>query len=396
MTRTLLIACGAAETTGAVVAGGEIVRLLFAPARGDEALPRAAEAGDIVLGRIKTGAPALGGAFVDIGAVEDAFLPVRPNAKPPPEGSAQILCLRRPAIGDKGAVLSLDWKQGLAPKRIEEFSSARGSPRLLSHVLDSAVVIARRAQDFGVSAIVTDRPECQRVLAADGVSALCDERVVLEADIEDTLAPTLERAASLGAGARLIIDETTGGAVVDVDAGGAVDAARKPNDRVNERAMRVLFRELARRAVGGRVIVDFLPPSSPAARRKLLDLLETVDGEIYERRAGKLAPDGLFDMTAPRRDRSLLERAGEPAGDGFLRVGRRLTLDWAAKRAVAAVEARLLRLPRALLSLDAGAEIARYLEARPRWLARLADRYGARMTMLADEKRTRSFDVREI
>lgn len=67
MTPALLIECGAAETKAALVAGGEIVRFFFAPARGDEGLPRRLEAGDIVLGRIKKSAPALGGAIVDAG-----------------------------------------------------------------------------------------------------------------------------------------------------------------------------------------------------------------------------------------------------------------------------------------------------------------------------------------
>jgi Ribonuclease G/E len=383
MTLTLLIACGAAETIGALVAGDEIVRFFFAPARGDEALRREAEAGDIVLGRIKTAAPGLGGAFVDIGAGEDAFLPFRPDAKAAAEGAALVLRVRRPALGGKGAILDWRWEQGLPAPRARLFSAAAGLPRLLSESFDPAFAVARRAAEFPIGEIVTERPEAQRALAAEGIASICDERRVQAFDVEDALGGSLEPAVSLSGGARMIFAETAGGAVVDIDSGSAANAARKPNDSVNELAARRLFRELSRRAIGGRIVVDFLPPSSPSKRRTLFDLAGATDLELFERRTGKLAPDGLFDFTAPRRDLSLLERASEPAIEGLIRPGRRLTVDWASKRAIAALETRLKRHPRLRARLDASAEIVRYLEGRPQWLARLIERHGPRVAVSA-------------
>lgn len=394
MTHALLIACGAAETLGALVDGPEIVRFFFAPARGDEGRPRAAEAGDIVLGRIKTAAPALGGAFVDIGADDEAFAPASPKAKSPPEGALAIFRVRRPALGGKGAVLDRDWNRGLSPQRVAALN-AEGAPRLLSQSFDAAFFIVRCAQDYGVAEIVIDQPDGQRALAAEGIAAACDDRRAGEVDLEAAIAASLDAEIDLGGGARMTIEETAGGCVVDIDAGGAANAARRPNDKVNERAARRLFRELSRRSIGGRVIVDFLPPSAPSARRKLADLLETQDNGLYERRAGKLSPDGLFDMTAPRRDLSSLERASEPAAKGLLRAGRAARRDWVARRAIAALEARLRRNPRLRLSLDASEDIARAIEDRPEWLARLADRYGARMTIAVSASEERRFDVRE-
>lgn len=395
MTRAILIRCGAAETIGAVVDSGEIVRLLFAPARGDEALPRPAEAGDIVLGRIKTASLALGGAFVDIGAGEPAFLPSKAKAKAPPEGALDIFRVRRPALGGKGAVLDAGWNRGLTAQQAVAMPEDQ-SPRTLYQSADAASVIARRALEFGVKEVIVDLPEAQRALAAAGLAAACDEHRFSEVDIEDVIAATLEAAVDLGGGAHMTFEETAGGSVVDIDAGGAANAARSANDKVNERAAKMLFRELLRRSIGGRVIVDFLPPSSPAARRKLLDLLQTCDSALYERRTGKLAPDGLFDLTAPRRDLSLLERASEKTGEGLLRAGRRFTLDWTAKRAIAALEARLERHPRLKLSLDAAPEIASYIAERPHWLARLADRYGPRVTVAVIATSPGCFDVREL
>lgn len=395
MTLKLAIVCGVAETVGAILDDDDIVRFFFAPARGDEAGRRAAEAGDIVLGRIKTAAPALDGAFVDIGDGVDAFLPSRRDEKPPAEGALLTLGVWRPALGGKGAVLSATWKAGLSPQQVDELSAARGAPRLLSHSFDSALVIARRAAAFGVSAIVIDGAEGGRALAAHGVESACDERSVRELDIEDALGRALAPAVPLGGGARMVIAETAGGAVIDIDSGSASNASRKPNDAVNALAARRLLGELSRRAIGGRVIVDFLPPSSPSQRRSLLETLG-VAPKYYACRPGKLAPDGLFDLTAPRRDLSLLERASEETGEGLLRAGRRFTLDWTAKRAIAALEARLERHPRLKLSLDAAPEIASYIAERPHWLARLADRYGQRVTVAVIATSPGCFDVREL
>lgn len=395
MTLKLSIVCGVAETVGVILDDDDIVRFFFAPARGDEAQRRPADAGDIVLGRIKTAAPALDGAFVDIGDGVDAFLPSRRDEKPPAEGALLTLGVWRPALGGKGAVLSATWKAGLSPQQVEELSAARGAPRLISQSFDPALAIARRAAALDVSAIVIDRPETQRALAAAGVKATCDERAFGELDIEEALSCALAPAVPLGGGAQMIITETAGGAVIDVDTGSASNASRRPNDAVNALAARRLLGELSRRAIGGRVVVDFLPPSSPSQRRSLLETLG-VAPKYYACRPGKLAPDGLFDLTAPRRDLSLLERASEETDDGLLRPGRRFTLDWTAKRAIAALEARLARHPRLKLSLGAAPEIARYIEERPHWLARLADRYGPRVAVAISATSPRSFDVREL
>jgi len=394
MTRRLFVACGAAETVAALVADGEIARFFFAPARGDETAPRRAETGDIVLGRIKASSPALGGAFIDIGAAQDGFAPLKSSAKAPPEGARALFRVRRPAIGGKGAVLDADWRRGLPPKR-QSSLTLEGPPRLLSQTFDPVLLVALRAADLGPAEIIVDQPDAAHALASDGVTASCEAGRVAALDFEGAIAAALEPVVALGGGARMMIEETSGGCVVDVDAGPAAEASRKPNDAVNRRAAGALFGELGRRGIGGRVIVDFLPPSSPAARKALAAELEN-NAAPFERRLGALAPDGLLDLTAPRRDLSLLERASAPAGEGLIRAGRRLTLDWAAKRAIAALEWRLSRYPRLRIVLEADPALARYLEDRPQWLARLADRHGARALIEAAPRPERTFDVREV
>lgn len=399
MTRRLLIDCGAAETVGALADDDGILRFFFAPARGDEALPRQSASGDIVLARIKSMAPALSGAFADIGDDVDAFLPFKQPQKGPPEGTCAILLVRRPALAGKGAVLTSDWTGGLSASEIEAArkQAQSGPPRIVAPLTDAAVSIVRSVSTALPDLIAVNRPEAMRALGEKGIKAVTDDRLVDDASIAENLEAALGPVTLLGDGVRMIVDETAGGAVVDIDSGGAADAARSPNDRINERVARRLFRELAQRGVGGRVLVDFLPSSTPAARRRLHGLLGSQDRSFFDCRLGKLAPDGFFDMTASRRDLSLLERASEPVADGLLRPGRRLRLDWIAKRAVKALETRLARLPGARIVLDADVGTALYLAQRPQWLARLAEIYGARFE-LREEKRLslRSFDVREI
>jgi Ribonuclease G/E len=392
MTLSLIIDCGAAETTAALVSGNEIIRFFFAPARGDEAVPRKLEAGDIVFGRIKKAAPALSGAFVDIGGA-DAFLPAKKEGAPV-EGAPAIFRVTCPPLGGKSAVLSADWRQGLPQPLAAAIEKSEGAPRLLSASIDSAILIALKAQMFAPASISLNRPDAAAALTASGFSAAVDERAVDEISIEEAIAQALELEIAFGEGARMLFSETPGGAVIDVDAGSASNDSRKPNDRVNAMAAARLFGDLSRRGIGGRVVVDFLPPSSATARRTLLETLAAQNGR--ESRLGKLAPDGLLDLTSPRRDFSLLERASEPFGDGALTPGRRPTLDWAAKRAVAALERRLRRQPRHRFALEAGAEILRYLESRPPWRARLVERNGARFDYRLREQAPRSFDVAEI
>ncbi len=398
MMRTLLIDAGAAETLGALRVGGEIVKFWFLPGRGDEARQRAVEAGDIVLGRIKTAAPSLGGAFVDIGASEDVFLRFRAGSLIT-EGSLHTLRVVRPAIGAKAAVLDAEWKASIAVDGIDAGSAQAGCgpPRILTPVRDAAVSVAHRASAFAPGDIVVNRPEAARALAAAGYAARIDERAVNDGAIADALEAALEHHVPIGDGGAMIFDETEGGVIIDIDAGAAANASRAPNDRINERAATMIFRELSRRAIGGRVMIDFLPPSSPSARKRLLDTISAQDHDLYERRIGKLAPDGLLDMTAPRRDRSLLERASEAAGDGWLRKGRQLSLDWTARRAISAAEHRLARAPRAQLVLDAGSDLVRYLDERAEWIDRLRERYGNRLSLNATAPGgERRYDVREI
>lgn len=385
--KTIAIDCGAADTRAALLVANEPVRFWLGPARGDEA-HAGPEPGDVYVGRIRTAAPALKGAFVDIGADADAFFPIG-NAKPPTEGALVRFKVRRPAVGGKGVMLA----------RAEGLDSADAAPPAASvgriAAADAGVAAVRALGEHG--GVVNDaaagailRREFPRLRIDIGGPGF-DE------NIEALLDASFSRAVALPGGARLVIDETEALTAVDVDTGGAAEGAgAKLNDKVNASAADRLFLEFSRRGIGGRIVVDFLPPSDAKAQGALLAALEKSREGLFECRFGRLSADGLFDLTAPRSRRSLLDEATEAFGDE-LRQGRRFTLDWSAKVAIRALERRLRRAPSSRPRLLVGAGIADYLaKARPQWRERLAARFGARFAIEPDPRmREREFDVVE-
>ena len=183
--------------------------------------------------------------------------------------------------------------------------------------------------------------------------------------------------------------------VVDVDAGEAADGATgKLNDKVNAEAARRLFIELSRRGIGGRIVIDFLPPSNAAARNALLTRIEGARRGVYDCRLGKLSVDGLLDLTAPRDRLSLLELATEHDTTAPI-PGRRFTLDWRAKEAIRQLELALTRESSSRFRFLLGAGVHEYIsDKRFLWLSRVAEKFGARFETICDEKLgDRDFDI---
>ncbi len=375
--------CGAAETRAAIVEDGEVCGFFFAPARGDEARA-AARGGDLYLGRVRTVSRSLGGAFIDIAEQREAFVPLRERSDVLHQGAAVIIRVRRPALGGKGALASLDWRKGIdavAAEAAETRARTLSPPRRLSAPADAALQVAGDAGGR-FDDIIVDARDAGRLLAQAAPAASIREADAPfeECAAEEALADALERRIELAGGGSLTFDETEGGAVVDVDAGEAASAGRGAlNDRVNAVAARRLGGELARRAIGGRVMVDFLPPREAAARRALLGEMKAITSRRLGGRAGALRADGLFDLTIPKTRASLLERATTPfGGAGFVREGRVWRSRWAAAAAARALERALKRAPAARPRLILGADLHDYVVKNDAWRARLALRYGAR------------------
>ncbi|MEK7265110.1 MAG: ribonuclease E/G [Pseudomonadota bacterium] len=382
MTRTVFIDCGAAETRAAMFDGDEVTHFWFGPARGDEGLPRSPQTGDIVSGRVKSVAKSLNGAFVDIGAERDGFLPLSKDAKPPVEGARLIASVRRPQIDAKGAVLTLDWASGLSAleKAKSEAQAASSAVGLIGEVSDAALSAVRHfARIASGAAVAVNDPAVKSVLERHGAAV----RVEPAQDWDDVITRSLERSVGLASGALLHFHETKAGALIDIDTASASDGATGAlNDKINLAAAAHLPKEISRRAIAGRVIIDFLPPSGAGARAKLLDALRAGVAGLPRARLGKLAPDGLCDLTMPREQHSLLEAATEFSTAGWPVEGRRFTLDWSTKSAMRSLEKALRARPSASIRLLVASDIGAYLsDLRPQWAQRLAQKYGARFTI---------------
>lgn len=400
MTRRLIIQCGGADTRAAIALGEEIVGFWFGPARGDEDLPRPPQAGEVYSGRIRTISRPLNAAFVDIGAAREALLPLKAGAPAPAEGASIVALVRRPATAGKGAVLSVDLDDA-ASEALARAAGTRAPPFRVGVSADPAVEAWRWATGLGagVDVIIVNEPAAAAALAATGAAAAIDASAFEESGADETLESAFEREVSVAGGARMSFDETEALTAVDIDAAHAASGpeAGKLNNRVNHAAAGRLFRELARRGVGGRIVVDFLPPSDAAARRRLSDALKAAASGVFPGRFGRLSEDGLFDMTAPRRRLSLLEEATELAPTGAVRDARRFTLDWQAKSAVRALERRLERNRSARIVLSLSMDLHHMIAgARAQWLERVSARYGARFEVRRSEgAEERKFDVAE-
>ena len=390
MTGRLIIDCGAADTRAAYLVDDEPWRFWFGPARGDERLPRPPSSGDIFAGRVRAVSKSLNGAFVDIGAGRDAFLPFLKNSKPPTEGAAIIAKVRRPPIGAKGAVLTTGWSKDLtaeARAAIQTQANAIGVGALgeLSDAALQASIGCRPDQAQGAPELTVNDPAAKKILEEYWRSSVRLEGRPFEATlIGDALAEALSQILDLPGGARIAIHETEAGALFDVDAASSAEGSTGIlADKTNRIAAERIMIELLRRDIGGRVIIDFLPPSGAPARAMLAEFLKERLMAISQARFGKIAPDGLCDFTLPRRRLSLLERASERAGGaGWLVGGRRMTLDWAAKAAIRTLENALIAQPSARRRLIVSADIGDYLRnERSQWAQRLLQRYGARFTI---------------
>lgn len=384
VSRVIVIDCGAAETRAALLLDGEPQKFWFGPARGDEALPRPPQTGDLFAGRVRTIAKWLNGAFVDIGAARDGFLPFAKNEKPPVEGAAVIVMARRPQIDAKGAVLTLDWKTKIGADAAAALEARAKSILIgaLGEPADPAVAACANlgAADAGAQQIVVNDPAAKRLIEAfASMPVELASQPFGASGINSAAEETLEQSISIADGARLQFHETEAGVFIDVDSANAAGAS---SDKINIAAVRRLFSEISRRAIAGRVAIDFLPPSGGGARARLIEAVKERLTTIPGARFGRVSPDGFCDFTLPRRHLSLLMSATEPAGDGWPVKGRRLTLDWAAKAAIRDLEGALIARPSSAPRLLVAEEIGAYLaEQRPQWTARLAEKFGARFTV---------------
>ena len=396
-----LIECGVAETRGALMKNGTPIEFCFAPALGDEKRLRRFIVGDVFLSRVRRISRELNGAFVDIGDEKDGFIPFNDCPKNLHEGSKVLVRIRREALSRKGAVLSLDWRKDLPEATVQAFLEAEQNRTPPCKLTETGDAITEIINSFSIqpTSVQTNYSTAKNILqsAYPGMAIEIERNVFGSAGADVVLEEAFLNEMALPGGGRLIIEETEGPCVMDVDSA----VARKPsaarmNDTVNAAAVQAAFLALSRRGVGGRIIIDFLPPSNEKALQSLRQHAISTIVKPLGGRSARLARDGVFDTTIPRRRPSLLSRATETFGEGAVRPGRRFTIDWMAKSAIGALEAALDALPSSRPTLYVGGLIDAHLTQNAVWLERLSERYGPRFHIeKGGDIGERSFDLKQ-
>lgn len=349
--KTVIVECGVIETRAALILGDTVRRFWFGPAMGDEGSAAALETpppGAAVVGRVLERAPAGGGYFIDIGASVAAFHEGKSSAPKLVQGALVRGVVTHAARENKGPKLG-----DIAPAPFGAaigFAGAPESPavqavRALASGggvgVDAGVMIDSGAAKRDIEDAFQDE---RRLKVDHRATALFDE-FGASAALEDAFA----REILLVSGASLIIEETAALTAIDIDTGGASLGDKERRLNVNIEAAQRAALEIARRDIGGQIVIDFLKVSRNAEGVMQQKLKKAFPGA---QKAG-WTKSGLFAFTLPRPAASLSERFTERA-PGDPAPGRWFTCAWLVRTAVRQLEARATASPRAKLSLHLG------------------------------------------
>lgn len=338
---------------------GSLVRLI-SDGGGDQV-----RQGDIRLGRIIALAPAIDGAFVDVGAGRSGLL-MRADAtpgQPLAEGAMVVVRVARAPDGGKGAKLDgrLSIEEATAPQP--------GAPGLVRAAEDPVAVLLRDAAGPGLRGVVVDDAatltalrgavpevapalvhwrEATPLFAAEGV----DEA------IEAALAPQVP----LRRGGRLLIEETAALVAIDVDSGAAAGAsARAAALSVNIEAAEEIARQILLRELAGLIVIDFVPLRRPVERERVLQALRGALGQDGRKmRIAGWTRLGLLEIVRERRGPSLRQSLSVSCascnGTGVV-----FQPDWAAGQALRQALAQCRSHPLMKPELEVSPAVARAL-----------------------------------
>lgn len=326
----------------------------------------AAEAGAVILGRVKTVNRGLDAAFVDIGEPLPGFLP-----SPGPghgEGAAVLVQVAQGARGDKGAVLDprpslkgrlvayTPFRAGLSlSKRIDDparRAALKGllKPRLeegeglvvrteAAHAGDGALLdelMALRVRWRGIAAeAARARPPARlsvvsslaRLLAAhpgvvrlavDDRAALAEAKAlfpaahfdegVFDREAGEALDQALTPVVPLPDGGRLTIETTAAFVAIDIDSGPGAPLA------ANLAAIPEIARQLRLRNLSGHILIDLIPVKDRQVQARLLaGLRRAVAEDPVPTHIVGMTPLGAVEMTREHVRPSLAEVMREPA-----------------------------------------------------------------------------------
>jgi len=329
--RRFYIDRGVGESRGAITLGGRPERLILVR----EGLPAVQALGARVAARVRSVDRTLAIAFLDLGEGPDAVLNLAAGVGPIVEGGWVEVEIKSEARGGKGG--SARW---LGP--------TSGPARLLA----AGPSLEDRIGALAKGAPIVEGPPARS--AAD----LAQEEAL------QTVFP-------LRGGGSIAVETTRALVAVDVDVGAAKgDGAKRAVWEANLAALSEAARVLRLKGLGGLVVIDLAgrgqdgPPLLAAARAAFAPDNPGVA-------LGPVSRFGTLELTIPRRSRATLEILT----DGSSTVTLALALLRALEREAAADGGA---------RLEAIAAPAIAAAARP-FLSRLADRFGARLDIRAED-----------
>ena len=286
--------------------------------------------GDLRLGRITAVAPAVGGAFVDIGAPQPGLLmqgdvPDRTLA----EGETVLVRVVRLPVANKGAKLDAWPPEGVAaPAGVR-------APALIAAGEDPIVALVRTSVGCPLRRVVADDAPILGMLraavpeAAGLLELWRGPRPLFEAEgIDEAIAEALSPQASLPSGGRITIAETEALVAIDVDSGATAAASpRSAALACNLEAAAAIGRHIRLRDLAGPIVMDFVPLRRRSERERVVRALQqALAGDDRASRIAGWTRLGLLEMVRERRGPSLQRRLNAAcltcSGSGFDRDAR--------------------------------------------------------------------------
>jgi Ribonuclease G/E len=349
----------------------------------------AAAPGDLYLGRIAQLDKTLDAAFVELGLARPGLLPrsEAPGQKLI-EGEALALRVTRAATGDKGVRLSA--RMADSPADLQDRIWGLKPPAQLARG-DDLITRALAATPVPEEIVIDDPATFAKVKRLAAVQGQPDvtldldplplfERAGVEAEIEALLGARVE----LPSGGFLLVEPVTSLTAIDVNSGGhkARGGYQRTAQEVNLEAAEEIPRQLRLRALGGLMVVDFLPVTDQGARRKVVERLRAGLAQDSEPcQASAMTHSGLVEVTRRRSRPALHEVLTAPCGlDGSGRIKTAATVAFEALRAARREAATR---PGAQVVLRGSRSVIAALEKSPA-LGSLEDRLGRALELEVD------------
>ncbi len=359
MSALLQLAVLPGETLGFFWSDGRLAGLAVERATGG------LRAGDRLVGRVATLDRRLQAAFVALPEGPDGLLPLN-AVRGLSEGQAIAVRITRAASEGKGPKLVADGAApgpGVVPRILARGAGALEPLLALATTVESDdPLAARAAQERGLTGRFLPggfAPEAQ-------------------ARQDEALEQLLQPAVALPGGGTLLIEPTRTLTAIDVNLAQAGGVGAGAAQAVNQAAAQALPRQLGLRALGGRILVDFLESASSAQRA----LVETALKQAFATLPLRVkfigwSRGGLYELTLQRTGPALHETLLEPAAYGGWRK-RPLTLAFEALRALDRAQRAQ---PTAVLRLALRPDLLPLLREHPALLA-LQERFGRPVTLV--------------